>query len=370
MTGGGGEAGPASQPFARYLQHMPVRSARIAFSRSVRIGSSYAGAMTVFAPVKWVPPPRSGFAGRFEANHRLADVEVWPVPAEGPEDVALDAAGNLYTGLVDGSILRFGPGGGAPDLLFNTGGRPLGIEIDGDGRLIICDAERGLLRWSDSEVEVLADSYEGERFVFTNNASVGSDGSVFFTVTSRRFGLGDYKLDLMEHSGTGRLYRYHPDGRLELLLDGLHFANGVAVAGDDSYLVFAETGMYRMSKLWLQGDRAGQTDVLIDDLPGFPDNLTRDGEVFWVGIVSPRDKVLDALGPRPWAARLAARLPERLQPAPSRYGAVFGIDGAGEVVHNLQDPNGVYATVTAAAVHDGRLYLGSLHEWGVAHIAL
>lgn len=326
--------------------------------------------MRDFSPVKRSPPPVTAFDGRFEANRRLAGIEIWPVPAEGPEDVVLDAAGNLYTGVIDGSILRFGRGGGEPQVLFNTGGRPLGIEVDGDGRLIICDAERGLLRSTGGEFEVLADSFEGEPFIFTNNASVGSDGSVYFTVTSRRFRLGDYKLDLMEHSGTGRLFRYHPDGEVELLLDGLYFANGVAVAGDDSHVVYAETGMYRMSRLWLHGERAGQIEVLIDGLPGFPDNITRHEDVFWVAIVSPRDRVLDYLSPRPWAAKLAARLPDRLQPAPSRHAAVFGVDGTGAVVHNLQDPNGAYATVTSARVHDGRVYLGSLHEFGVAHIAL
>ena len=82
--------------------------------------------MLSISPVRWDPPPRAPFEGRFAANDRLAAVELWPTPAEGPEDVAADSRGFLYTGTVDGSILRFSPGGGDPELLFNSGGRPWG----------------------------------------------------------------------------------------------------------------------------------------------------------------------------------------------------------------------------------------------------
>lgn len=326
--------------------------------------------MPAITPVKWNPPPRTPFEGVFAVNDRLTQVEMWRTPGEGPEDVAFDSAGNLYTGIADGRVLRFAPGGGDPQVLFSTGGRPLGIEVDADDRLIVCDAYKGLLRWSGGDPELLIDSYEGEDFVFTNNATIASDGTVYFTVTSRRYDLANYKLDLMEHSGTGRLFARRPDGRTEKLLDGLQFANGVALSSDESFLVFAETGLYRISRLWLKGERTGDVEVLIDNLPGFPDNLTHHEGVFWAAIVSPRDRLVDLLARSSMMARLAARLPDSMQPAPSRHAAVFGIDGAGEVVQNLQDADGRYAVITSARVHGGHLYLGSLHESAVARLAL
>ena len=326
--------------------------------------------MPAIAPVKWNPPPPTPFEGRFAANDKLGRVELWRTPGEGPEDVAFDSAGNLYTGLADGRVLRFEPGGGDPQVLFSTGGRPLGVEVDADDRLIVCDADKGLLRWSGGAPVVVVDSYEGEDFVFTNNAAIASDGTIYFSVTSRRYDLANYKLDLMEHSGTGRLFAHRPDGRTEQLLDRLQFANGVALSADESYLVFAETGLYRMSKLWLKGERRGEVEVLIDNLPGFPDNLTHHEGVFWVGIPTPRDKIVDLLAKRPWLAKVVARLPDSLQPAPARYAAVFGIDGQGTVRHNLQDPTGQYAVVTSALMHDGYLYLSSLHDSAVARLKI
>jgi strictosidine synthase len=322
--------------------------------------------MTAISPVAWTPPPVTPLEGPFAVNAELADVELWPVPGHGPEDVALDHDGRLVTGLGEGTILRFAPDGGTPEVLFSSGGRPLGIEVDVDDRVIVCDAYRGLLRWSGGDPEVLADSYRGERFLFTNNATVASDGTIYFSVSSRRFDLASYKLDLLEHSGTGRVFAYRPGGRLELLADGLYFANGVALAGDESFLAIAETGLYRISRLWLDGPGAGERDVLIDSLPGFPDNLSAADGVFWVGVPTPRDKTVDMLAPRPAAARLVARLPDRLQPAPKRHAIVFGIDESGSVVHNLQDPEGRFAVVTAARAGGGHLYLGSLTDGYVA----
>ncbi|NOY56798.1 MAG: SMP-30/gluconolactonase/LRE family protein [Actinobacteria bacterium] len=322
-------------------------------------------------PVKWQPPAAPELVGVYEVNNALADVDIWPGPGVGPEDVVLDDHGHVFTGIEDGRILRWDAEWGAPQILANTNGRPLGVELDVDGNLIICDAYRGLLRLEpDGTLTTLADSFEGERFLETNNASIAADGTIYFSVSSTRFDVAHYKLDLMEHSNTGRLFALHPDGNLELLLDGLYFSNGVALSADESFLVVAETSMYRVSRLWLTGEHKGEVDVLIDNLPGFPDNVSQYGDVFWIAIASPRDKILDKLGPRPWLAKLVAGMPERFQPAPSRHAIVLGVDEHGTVVHNLQDPNGAYAVITGVRQSGGYLYFGSLVERGIARLRL
>ena len=216
------------------------------------------------------------------------------------------------------------------------------------------------------ELETLVDRFAGVPLVFTNNAAVAADGTIYFTDASRRYGIEAYKKDLLEHSGTGRLFARRPDGRVDPVMEGLQFANGVALAPDESYLLVAETGTYRIRKLWLTPDRPGQDEVFVDNLPGFPDNLSTGDGVFWVAIPSPRDKVLDALLPRPWLRHIVVRLPDELQPQPKRHGFVLGFDAAGRVVHNLQDPSGRVALSTGAREHQGRIYVGSLSEPTVA----
>jgi sugar lactone lactonase YvrE len=294
-----------------------------------------------FRPEAWRPPPAPGLRGEYERNDRLADAELWPVGGAGPEDIAIDADGRVYTGLEDGRILRLPPGGGEPEVLADTGGRPLGLELHPDGALVICDADKGLLRLGpDGALDTLVDRFEGEPFIATNSAAVAADGTIYFTVTSRRYGMSGYKQDLLEHSGTGRLFARRPDGRVDLLIEGLQFANGVTLDPEERYLLVAETGAYRIRRFWLTPDRPGQDEIFVDNLPGFPDNLSTGDGIFWVAMPSPRDRILDALLPWPRLRHVIARMPDRFQPQPKRHGFVLGFDVAGRVVHNLQDPSG------------------------------
>jgi len=323
-------------------------------------------------PLGWKPPPAPALAGPFARNSRLLPVERWETGGIGPEDVAVDAAGATFTGLEDGRILRFSPEGREMSVVGETGGRPLGIEVDPAGRLVICDAHRGLLRMSrNGDLETLVDEFEGARFLFTNNAAVAADGTIYFTVTSTKFPIEHYMGDLMEHRPTGRLFAYLPDGTTELMRDGLYFANGVALSLDERFLLVAETGAYRINRIWLQGEAAGSSEVFADNLPGFPDNLsTGPSGVFWVALPTVRNPQRDALLPRPRVRRMTWKLPERFIPKAAPYGFVLGYDTDGDVVHNLQDPTGRFSMVTGAAEAEGWLYLGSLTGTAVGRVRL
>ncbi|MEH6379422.1 SMP-30/gluconolactonase/LRE family protein, partial [Streptomyces sp. KLMMK] len=231
----------------------------------------------------------------------LPPLRMLRIGGPGPEDVVVDGDGRVLTGTGDGRIRRItlpGPRGGARvEEVADTGGRPLGLEALPDGRLLVCNAERGLLRVSPGAgggVEVLADSVAGEPLRFCSNATAAADGTVYFTASSRRYGLRDWRADIVEHSGTGRLLRLPPGGVPEVILDGLQFANGAALAADESFVVVAETGAYRLTRLWLTGPRSGLRDTLIEDLPGFPDNLSRSADgTFWTALAAPREALLD-----------------------------------------------------------------------------
>ncbi len=63
---------------------------------------------------------------------------------KGPEAIAFDAQGRIYTGFEDGRVARFEPDGSGYTLIANTGGRPLGVFVHPDGSVIVCDAKKGL----------------------------------------------------------------------------------------------------------------------------------------------------------------------------------------------------------------------------------
>jgi strictosidine synthase len=325
--------------------------------------------MTSIVPRAWRPPSDPGLAGPYAPNEALAGAERWDVGGIGPEDVVVGRDGSVLCGVEDGRIIRAGPN--RPETVADTGGRPLGLEWDPEGRLIICDAERGLLRLDDGEVVTLVDSIAGEPLLFANNAAVAADGGIYFSDSSQRFGVHEYRSEILEHSGSGRLLFHRPDGTTEVLLEGLHFSNGVALAPDESFVLVAETGRYQITRLWLKGPKKGRSEPFVRNLPGIPDNMTTgpDG-VFWVAMFTPRNKQLDLLLPHPRIRRLVGALPEALQPQPVRYGFVVGFDGSGRLIRNLHDPAGGYAPVTGVREHDGWLYLGSLTEPAIARVRL
>lgn len=303
---------------------------------------------------------------------------VIPVPGPGAEDVVVATsgpdAGAVFTGTEDGSIFRVSADGARVDLVGQTGGRPLGIEFAADGRLLVCDARRGLL-WVDPAtggVELITAEVEGRAMVFCNNAAIAEDGTIWWSDSSTRFGIERWKDDFVQNTRTGRLLRRDPDGTVSVVLDGLAFANGVALSAEGDFVAVAETGARTVVRHWVSGPRAGTRDLLAEDLPGYPDNIARGSDgLIWITIASPTDPLVERLQKGPLALRrLATKLPEALQPKPKQTVRVVAYDAAGSLVHDIDlrpaEHGASYHMVTGVREHDGRLWMGSLHEPAIA----
>jgi sugar lactone lactonase YvrE len=320
-------------------------------------------------PTRWTPPTAPADAGRTSATAPLVITRRLGTGGHGPEDVVFDAQGDVVTGLRDGSIVRLDPTTGARTVLANTGGRPLGLEAGADGSVLVCDHDRGLLRVRpDGGVELLVDSVDGQPLTFASNVVQSPEGTIWFTTSTSRWDLDQYEGDMLEHSCTGRLVSLDTDGTVTTLVRGLAFGNGLVLAPDASHLLFAETGRYRVSRHWLTGSRAGTTDVLIDSLPGFPDNMSLGSDgLLWVSLPAPRNTLLDRLLPLPGFLRMLVwNLPAALRPKPAPIAWVMAFDLDGRVVHDLRSDKASYGFVTSVAERDGLVVIGSLHEDDVA----
>jgi sugar lactone lactonase YvrE len=329
-------------------------------------------------PVSWNAPKNKGFVDDFEQNSRLDAIEIITLPdTHGPEGLAL-SGNEVYISTREGWIVRYNEQTGEQIKWVNTEGSPLGLVFDIDNNLLIADAYKGLLKVSPSgEISLLTRTVDGSAIEYADDLDVAADGKIYFSDASRKFGAQSYGdtyaaslLDTMEHGGQGRLLVYDPiDKSTKTLLEGLNFANGVATDTNSQFVLVNETGSYRIHKYWLQGDKADQTEVVIDNLPGFPDNIVRgrDGR-FWVGLVSPRSTALDALSASPFIRKIVQRLPAILRPKAQLYSHVFAMNGDGEVLISLQDPNGEYHTNTGALETNDWLYISSLHAKNLARI--
>jgi sugar lactone lactonase YvrE len=331
------------------------------------------------------PPPLTGEWAPHDT--RLDGVALFPLPSGiGPEDVLVDGAGRLLAGAADGRIWCWdaahadpanaaGAGRPRPPRVFaDTGGRPLGLELDPrDGSLIVCDAWRGLLRITeDGSITTLATTAAGRPIVFGNNASVARDGTVFFTDSSHRYPITAWKRDLLEYRPNGRVLAWHPEsGQTEVVHDGLYFPNGIALTPDENALVVAETSTHRLLRIRLGGRAGGGEPEFLTDLPAYPDNISAVGDgTYWVALASPRLAIAEWLLPHPRIRQVAALLPDRLQPQPRRYGLVALVDGEGRLRQALHGPAGRYHMITGVRQHGDTLWLGSLIEPAVARTRL
>jgi len=334
----------------------------------------------LFAPVPispsaWTPPAAPALSGQYEQNTKLSSVQRLSLgDGHKPEDVALDAQGRIYAGFEDGRIIQLQPDGTQPRVFANTQGRPLGLALDRAGNLIVTDAIKGLLSVNPAgEIKVLATESDGVKFGCLNDLDVGADGTIYFTEASFKYPMSQFSSDILEHQPNGRLLAFDPQTQKpRTLLRGLYFANGVAVSADQSFVLVAETGKYRVQRVWLRDAKEGTVDTFIDNLPGFPDGISSNGSgKFWLALVTPRQAVFDKILPHPFVRKVIFRLPKFLQPAPERYSFVVALDSQGRVVENLQNGSpDCYGQIANVVEHNGKLYFGSIGEDTVGVYAL
>lgn len=327
-------------------------------------------------PVAWnpeEPPERTGPL----AENRLLVGSAPVVRCDGPEDVAFDDDGRLYTGAADGRVYRTVDPVGEDtrdadvEVFARTDGRVLGLEFDGED-LLAAATDAGLLSIApDGSVTTLVDWVGGRPIAFADDLHVADDGTVYFTDATVHDLFQD---ELFELRDTGRLLAYHPDsGETTVELEELGFANGVEAGPEGDSLLVTETSRYRITRYWIEGGRAGISETFAENLVGYPDNVDAAGDgTYWVAIPSLRQDALDSLQGHPRLKRLYGRLPASLRERVSGdpYGLVLRLDGEGEVVESLHDPTGEVHFVTSATPHEGALYLGSLQDDAVRRYVL
>jgi sugar lactone lactonase YvrE len=336
-------------------------------------------------PVAWTPPPAPSMdSGPYVRNNLLAGAKTFGRSnLLQPESMAAGPDGKLYTGMNTGEIVRIDPDKLAVptdpqttpfELLANTAGRPLGMVFHPNGDLIVADGVKGLLSVSPKgEIKVLSTESEGLKFGFADDVAVSADGRyVWLSDATWKFPYPDFTADVVEHVGNGRLIQYDMQtGETKTLLKDLQFANGVAVSKAGDFVLVNETAAYRITRYWLSGPKAGQSDVFADNLPGFPDNVRTDADGnFWVATPTTRDGLIDALADKPAVRKFIAKLLKHIEFPVKPYAMALGFDANGKLIANLQAPKADgYYYITQVTPVGNKLYFNSVHNNGMAVIA-
>lgn len=322
-------------------------------------------------PQSWQPPKAPAYSGDFAVNQSLKKFESLTMGDQtGPEGVVVDAGGNVYATTDQGWVVRWKPNQTEGEKWVKLPGRGLGICLGNDNDFWVADAFEGVYHISaKGALTQKLTAVEGQPLLYANDLVMAPNGKIYLTDSTMRFsakGYGStYKaslVDIMEHKKTGRVIEFDPiKNTAKTIMSDLSFVNGVTVDPEGRFLLINETSEYRVWKYWLEGDKQGAAEVIVDNLPGFPDNILagQDGR-FWLGFTSPRIALLDSLAEKPFLRKVVQRLPGFVRPAAKYYGHILAISGEGEVLMNLQDPAATYPLTTGASETSEYLYVSSL----------
>ncbi|WP_428660349.1 SMP-30/gluconolactonase/LRE family protein [Runella sp.] len=347
------------------LKHFSILISSIAISAMALTSCS-------LHPQAWQPIKSPEFAGTTALNEKLSTSEKIAIAdLYGPEDIVFDKAGNLYCGVhtkednfSDGRILKI-DSVGKVEVYYDAKSWVAGLHFDTVGNLIALSHREGLIHISpDKKVTPLANKDEnGNPFLIPNGLDIASDGKIYFSNTSEitRYDINYGKKVILEMNPIGGLYCYDPaTGKVKTLIKGTYFGNGVVLSKDESYLLMVETAKYRVLKYWLKGDKIGQIETFIDNLPGFPNGISiRENGSYWLGFSTKRTEALDNIHPKPGTKKLVYALPNFIQPKQEKFGMVMNISTDGKILQSLFDTKGIIMPEAGAVKeHNGYLYLG------------
>ncbi len=210
----------------------------------------------------------------------VSDIETIATNIPGAEGIAIANDGSIYIGAEDGWIYRIAPDGTVSQYV-QLPGRPLGIAIDRQENLFVCDWEaHGIYKVTpDKDVSLFADSDGTHRLQFPNFCVFDDQGNLYISDT------GNSRRNAQIYKPDGKIFRIAPDGKCELFGEGLYQANGLAMRRGESALYVIQSAIDDILRLEIKPDgNLGHTNAYASNLDGLPDGMafTADGDLLVV----------------------------------------------------------------------------------------
>lgn len=207
-------------------------------------------------------------------------IETFATNIPGAEGIAIANDGRIFVGAEDGWIYVILPNGEVSQFV-KTPGRPLGIAIDRQGNLFVCDWDaHGVYKLTEmGEVSLFADSEGKRKMQFPNFCVFDEQGNLYVsdTGTSRR--------NSQIYNPDGKIFRISPNGDCEMFAEGLYQANGLAIRRGESALYVIQTAVDNVLRLEIRPDgKLGRVSTYARDLSAMPDGMafTESGDLLVV----------------------------------------------------------------------------------------
>ncbi|KAA3674232.1 adipocyte plasma membrane-associated protein [Paragonimus westermani] len=311
-------------------------------------------------------------------SNKLADLTpISTKPYTGCESIVY-ARGSLYTGAVQGAVLKINETGGFVFAQFgktscgspNECGRPLGIRLSRDAQqLIVADAYLGLYSVDlfDGSHKKLFPLDETAKVTFFNDLDILPNGTVILSESSIRYSLEEIMRLVFEEEPSGRVISIDPmTGDWKELLGNSRFPNGVQLHRDGKSVLIAESGTSRILRLALDG---GRSAVFADNLPGIPDNVrmsARGG--YWVPVINIKGTLMSTVLEYVHRIPILRRALLQVISVPflrgirnSKSTMVLRLDEDGKIVEVLRDPTGRALNVAEVCEQDNVLFTGTYY---------
>ena len=196
-------------------------------------------------------------------------IETIATDIPGAEGIAVANDGRIFVGAEDGWIYVISPNNEVSQFV-KTPGRPLGIAIDRESNLFVCDWDaHGVYKvTANREISLFADSDGTHKMQFPNFCVFDEQGNLYVsdTGTSRR--------NAQIYNPDGKIFRISPTGECELFADGLYQANGLAIRQGESALYVIQTAIDNVLRLEIKTDgKLGKSRVYASNLDGSPDGM-------------------------------------------------------------------------------------------------
>uniref|UniRef100_A0AC35U5Q5 Str_synth domain-containing protein n=1 Tax=Rhabditophanes sp. KR3021 TaxID=114890 RepID=A0AC35U5Q5_9BILA len=313
----------------------------------------------------------------------------------GPESLIIEG-NTIYTGTHDGRVLKIVDRRIVDEIKFIDStpskdlyeteplcGRPLGLRRLNSKVILVADAYLGLYKVDFSrnvlkngfELIVSADKLTPQNCAkFLNDLDVIGD-YVYVSDSSTKWERRRFFHVFMEAESSGRLLQINLKTKEVIELNHrFFFPNGVQAISDTELLV-AETGMARIWKVYVAGEKKGTKEIFIENLPGLPDNirLSKYSGNILVGLAGIRDSerrnMYDDLGEQPHIRKIILSiLPDRwVTKIPYIFKGkgtiVVEINLSGKIAKAYHDLNSeTFNDISHVADDERNLYLGSPHN--------
>ena len=221
--------------------------------------------------------------------------------------------------------------------------------------------------------ELRSDGSGGARrpLIVCDNLEVSEDGRrIYF---SEPFDYADASIDdaldeAIALAPNGRLWRHDLDtGSTRLIAEGHHFINGVLYdlhpgEPEESSVVVTQTSLFRLTRFYLRGPKAGTSEIVLDGITGLDDGIDRDASGrMWLALFNERPRILTWLHGQAWLKPLFMRLPARLllRQGGQRTGVLVVSPDGKRPLYSAMYEGPLLVSIASAVPTEGGIYLAN-----------